>query len=85
MDEETGEEIHRPPRVWMYNEDSVPFGGRHVPATVSWPFFCGRVLYTVYHTHSSGEGPTYELLLQEKIMMYLIMEVQTCTTDPGLI
>jgi hypothetical protein len=85
VDEETGEEVHRAPRVWMYNEDSVPFGGRHVPATVSWPFFCGRVLYTVYHTHGSGEGPTYELLLQEKIMMYLIMEVQTCTTDPGLI
>jgi hypothetical protein len=48
---------------------------------VSWPYYCGKVLYTVYHTHSGWEEP-YELLLQEKIMMYLIMEIQTCSTGP---
>ena len=80
FDEETGQEIHRTPRVWMYNEDIVPWDDSHVPATVSWPYYCGRVLYTVYHTHSEGAGADYELLLQEKIMMYLIMEVQTCAT-----
>ncbi len=79
--DESGAEIRQPPRVWMYNENSVPFGDFHVPATVSWPYYCGRALYTVYHTHSSGAGADYELLLQEKIMMYLIMEVQTCATE----
>ena len=73
-------EVYQLPKVWMYNT-STPFGSNK-PATVSWPFHCGRVLYTVYHTHSSGSGQGYELLLQEKIMMYLIMEVQTCTTPP---
>ncbi len=86
--DEDGNEVYRQPRVWMYNADAVPFGGTHRPATVSFPFHCGRVLYTVYHTHSEGgggSGASYELLLQEKIMMYLIMEVQVCATDPGLI
>lgn len=84
VDDETGETVHSRPLVWMYNQDSVPFGGSGVPATVSWPFHCGRVLYTVYHTHSGSGGGNYELLLQEKIMMYLIMEVQTCASDPLL-
>ncbi len=82
VDDETGDEVRSRPRVWMYNGDRTPFGGPRVPATVSWPYYCGRALYTVYHTHSSGGGAEYELLLQEKIMMYLIMEVQTCSTDP---
>jgi hypothetical protein len=82
VDDESGETVFSEPLVWMYNQDSVPFGGAHVPATVSWPYYCGRVLYTVYHTHSGSAGAGgYELLLQEKIMMYLIMEVQTCASE----
>lgn len=72
-----------PPKVWMYGNWS---GYTHHPITVSWNYFCGKVLYTVYHTHSGsgGSGFNYELLLQEKIMMYLIMEIQTCS-DPIII
>jgi len=66
------------PKVWMYNQDGASFD-THPPATVSWPYYCGRVLYTVYHTHSGVES---HLLVQEKIMMYLIMEIQTCSTGP---
>ncbi|MBU1221078.1 hypothetical protein KKF34_04335 [Myxococcota bacterium] len=67
-----------PPKVWMYGTWS---GYTNTPVTVSWNYYCGKVLYTVYHTHSGsgGEGYTYPLILQEKIMMYLIMEIQTCT------
>jgi len=83
---ETGQgpngEVYMEPKVWMWNTENVPFGSPPVPATVSWPFYCGKVLYTVYHTHSGSGGANYELLLQEKIMMYLIMEVQTCSTGP---
>ncbi|MDY0000994.1 MAG: hypothetical protein RBU30_06845 [Polyangia bacterium] len=73
-------EVYMLPKVWMYNADGTSFDNRP-PATVSWPYYCGKVLYTVYHTHSGYEEP-YELLLQEKIMMYLIMEIQTCSTGP---
>ena len=77
-------EVYMTPKVWMYNADSVPWGGSNVPATVSFPYYCGKVLYTVYHTVStSGEEPSnYDLLLQEKIMMYLILDINTCSTGP---
>jgi hypothetical protein len=72
-------EVYLEPKVWMYNADSTPFGS-HKPATVSWPYYCGKVAYTVYHTEpNDGSG---ELLLQEKIMIFLIMEIQTCSTGP---
>jgi hypothetical protein len=72
-------EVYQLPKVWMWNISNNPFSSGSLPATVSWPYYCGKVLYTVYHTHSTGYGPDYELLLQEKIMMYLIMEIQTCS------
>ncbi|MBN2723952.1 MAG: hypothetical protein JXR95_07790 [Deltaproteobacteria bacterium] len=67
-----------PPKVWMYGDWS---GYTMNPVTVSWNYYCGKVLYTVYHTHSGSNtgGYEYDLLLQEKIMLYLIMEIQTCT------
>ncbi len=66
------------PKVWMYGTWSSYVNH---PLTISWNYFCGKVLYTVYHT-SAGSGT--ELLLQEKIMMYLLMEIQTCS-DPVII
>ncbi len=72
-------ELYLPPRVWMYGKETP--AGADKPTTVSWPFYCGKVLYTVYHTHSGYSDP-YRLLLQEKIMMYLIMEVQACSEPP---
>lgn len=74
-------EVYMLPKVWMYDLDRTSPVARP-PATVSWPFYCGKVLYTVYHTNAGGSAAGYELLLQEKIMMYLIMEIQTCSTGP---
>ncbi|MBN2722883.1 MAG: hypothetical protein JXR95_02300 [Deltaproteobacteria bacterium] len=55
------------------------------PMTVSWKYYCGRVLYTVYHTHADDKSDiNYKLILQEKIMLYLLMELQKCTT-PNII
>jgi hypothetical protein len=66
------------PKVWMYG--NWP-GYSYYPITVSWNHYCGKVLYTTYHTHSGSSegGYNYALLIQEKIMLYLIMEISTCT------
>ncbi len=79
-------ELYLPPRVWMYGKETP--AGADKPTTVSWPFYCGKVLYTVYNTQSDYSFP-YKLSVQDKIMMYLIMEIQlwkttaTCiTVDP---
>jgi hypothetical protein len=83
-DEDFNTEVLQMPKVWMHNADAVPWGPTNMPATVSFPYYCGKVLYTVYHTHSgSGVDPSqYDLLLQEKIMMYLILDINTCSTGP---
>jgi len=70
------------PRVWIYG---TSFRYRDKPLTVSWNYHCGKVMYTVLHTHAEGDTATgYELLLQEKVMLYLFMELQTCTS-PNLV
>ncbi len=74
------------PKVWMaLQSGNDPLNqGVERPMTVSWRHYCGRVLYTVYHTEGKGDSCNgddcfdYTLLPQEKIMMYLIMEIQTC-------
>jgi len=71
-------EVYREPAVWMYDADNGPVGPM-APATVSWPYHCGRVGYTVYHTVGGGGS---SLLLQEKIMMYLILRLQSCAVGP---
>jgi hypothetical protein len=73
-------EVYQLPTVWMYGDETP--AGLDKPTTVAWPYHCGKVLYTVYHTHSASDADDYELLLQEKIMIYLIMEIQTCSQDP---
>ncbi len=70
------------PKVWMYG---TSFRYHDKPLTVSWNYHCGKVMYTVLHTHAEGDSATnYELLLQEKVMLYLFMELQTCTS-PNLV
>ncbi len=63
-----------PPKVWMYGDWS---GHTMQPVTVSWNYYCGKVLYTTYHTEGGADDGL--LMLQEKIMFYLIMEINTCT------
>ncbi|MBU1220415.1 hypothetical protein KKF34_06275 [Myxococcota bacterium] len=66
------------PKVWL--EGSSLYYER-LPMTVSWKYYCGRVLYTVYHTHASDDNePHYKLIPQEKIMLYLLFELQKCNT-----
>ncbi|MBW2262377.1 MAG: hypothetical protein JRG91_10430 [Deltaproteobacteria bacterium] len=68
--------------IWNYDLEDVPSGWDYEtyhPFTVSWPYGCGRVLFTTYHTvgdTSGGKHPGF--LTQELILWYLIMELQVC-------
>ncbi len=55
------------------------------PLILSWDYYCGKVLYTVLHIHAHGNSlGGYELKTQEKIMIYLLLEIQTCK-EPEII
>ena len=52
------------------------------PFTVTFePTGCGRVLYSAYHT---TDFPHLGLVPQERVLLYLIMEIGVCTMDPIL-
>jgi hypothetical protein len=54
------------------------------PLTVGFPYGCGRVLYTTYHTVGSMGTGHAGIEVQERILVYLIMELGVCQTGPIL-
>lgn len=75
-----GEPIYNEPRVYVIGSQNSPFGssGKR-PLTVTYePVGCGRVLYSTYHTTDSTH---VGLVPQERVLLYLIMEIGTCR-DP---
>ncbi len=56
----------------------------NAPLTLTFPYGCGKVLYTTYHTVGEMGGPHPELLIQEMILVYMILEIGLCT-DPVII
>ena len=70
-----GANITDTPKVWVQGgQDLRPTPKR--PMTVSFePAGCGRVLYSTYHT---TQGAHLGLVPQERVLLYLIMEIGTC-------
>ena len=56
------------------------------PLTVSWPYNCGRVIYTTYHTvGAAGGGAHAGLDAQEMLLYFLVMEIGVCQDDIPII
>ena len=50
------------------------------PLTLTFePVGCGRVLYSTYHT---ADNPHVGLVPQERVLVYLIMEIGVCKEGP---
>jgi hypothetical protein len=65
------------PYAWI--SGNVP--GRGVrPMTVTFPYGCGKVLFSTYHTEGDKGG--LELLPQERALLYVVLEVAVCMKDP---
>ncbi len=77
-----GDPIYNEPHVWVIGSaDTGIFGGGggKKPLTVTYePVGCGRVLYSTYHTTDDTHPG---LAPQERVLVYLIMQIGTCR-DP---
>jgi hypothetical protein len=62
-------------------QTSHPCTSGNLPFTVMFPFGCGRVLYTTYHTVGFVGGPHPELFPQELMLLYMAMEIGICTDE----
>lgn len=76
-------ELYLEPKVWV--EGPIPWNmgmsTEDHPLTLSWPYNCGRVLFTTYHSVGEMSGPHVGLLPQEMILFYLVMEIGLCQDD----
>jgi len=69
------------PRVYVIGDQDGALPKR--PLTVTYePVGCGRVLYSTYHTTETAHQG---LAPQERILLYLIMEIGVCKEGPILI
>lgn len=75
--DDMGNPIIDNPVKYVIGDDTA--GGPKKPLTVTYePAGCGRVLYSTYHTtHSTHVG----LAPQERVLVYLIMEIGVCKDD----
>lgn len=71
---EDGADTMMTPTVWV--EGNV--NGIQRPLTVSYQHGCGRALFSTYHTEA---GDT--LLVQEKALLYILLEVAVCIGEIG--
>lgn len=74
--DEDGNAIIDNPVKYVVGDDGFGFTGPKKPLTVTYePAGCGRVLYSTYHTtHNTHVG----LAPQERVLVYLIMEIGVC-------
>lgn len=49
-------------------------------AATSMEFGCGRALLSTFHVHG---GTSSSLLMQEKALLYMLLDVSTCIGEPG--
>lgn len=74
--------VYDTPKVWATGSKSGVTGGDNRPIAVTFePTGCGKVLYTSFQTSSSAHVGMYP---KERLLLYLIMEIQTCSDSPIL-
>jgi len=74
-DPATGDPIEETAKTWI----SGDFNGAVYPHTVTFEPSCGRVLYSTYHTAQK----THQYLVpQERVLLFLIMEIGVCNDGP---
>lgn len=78
--DDQGQDVLDTPRVWVSGSGSPTAGPQKRPLTVTFnPPGCGRVLFSTYHT---APGSHAGLLPQERVLLYLILEIGVCNDNP---
>jgi hypothetical protein len=75
-----GMPVYDQPKAWLTG--SRPDDGIPRPIAVTYePTGCGKVLYTAFQTATTSHSGLY---LQERVLLYLIMEIAACSDSPVL-
>jgi hypothetical protein len=75
--------VYDKPKAWVIGSDpnfGVP-SGKHPLSVTYQPTGCGRVLYSTYQTSGASASDKHAgLTAQERVLLYLIMEIQICNS-----
>lgn len=75
-----GQPVYDTPKVWMTGTRPNTPGGAARPLAVTYqPTGCGKVMYTPFQTTTMTHPG---LTAKERVLLYLILEISTCTPDP---
>ncbi|HEU0033783.1 MAG TPA: hypothetical protein VFQ53_24315 [Kofleriaceae bacterium] len=75
-----GQPVYDTPKAWVLGTNPNDSGAVQKPIAVTYePTGCGKVLYTAFQT---ANGEHQGLYPQERVLLYLIMEIQTCSDNP---
>jgi hypothetical protein len=72
--------VYDTPKVWMTGTRPSTTGGAARPLAVTYqPTGCGKVMYTPFQTTTTTHPG---LTAKERVLLYLILEISTCSPDP---
>lgn len=77
-----GMPVYDAPKAWVTGTKPGTTGAANRPIAVTYePTGCGKVLFTAFQTANSAHDGLYP---QERVLLYLIMEITTCSDNPIL-
>ncbi|MGE0546695.1 MAG: hypothetical protein AB7O24_32935 [Kofleriaceae bacterium] len=80
--DDMGMPVYDEPKAWVTGTKPSTPGAANRPIAVTYqPTGCGKVLYTAFQTANAAHHGLYP---QERVLLYLIMEIQTCSDSPIL-
>jgi hypothetical protein len=72
--------VYDTPKTWVTGSKVGTATNRPIAVTYQ-PTGCGKVMYTPFQTANGGHVGLYP---QERVLLYLIMEITTCSDSPIL-
>lgn len=79
--DEMGNPVYDDPKAWVTASDGT-HGPRPVAVTYE-PAGCGKVLFSTFQTSGVNAAASHAgLTVQERVLLFLIMEISACTQNP---
>jgi hypothetical protein len=81
----SGATVYDDPKAWVTGSDDSNHGPHPLAVTYE-PTGCGKVLYSTFQTSGADATEAHMgLMPQERILLFLIMEISACTQNPVII
>jgi len=79
--DDMGDPVYDDPKAWLTGSDGTHGDG---PLAVTYePTGCGKVLYSTFQTSGASAAESHAgLMPQERVLLFLIMEISSCTQNP---